>query len=75
METLKQTLYPFILTATVFQFIYAPTSLLRPAFWLGTLFGVALVKSTLAFIITGEAVLLLFSFYGFVVRFQTFYYL
>lgn len=63
-ETLKQTLYPFILVSTIFHFLYAPTTLLRPVFWLGTMFGVAAIKSTYGFLVTGDPQLLLFTFYG-----------
>lgn len=63
-ETLKQTLYPFILVSTVLQFLYAPTTLLRPVFWLATMFGVAAIKSTYGFIVSGDPQLLLFTFYG-----------
>lgn len=63
-ETFKQTLYPFILISTIFQFLYAPTTLLRPVFWLATMFGVAGIKSTYAWILTGDPQMMLFSLYG-----------
>ncbi|KAK9893455.1 glycosyltransferase family 2 protein [Cystobasidium minutum MCA 4210] len=63
-ETFKQTLYPFILISTIFQFLYAPTTLLRPVFWLATMFGVAGIKSTYAWILTGDPKMMLFSLYG-----------
>jgi hyaluronan synthase len=63
-ETTKQTLYPFILTATVLHFLYRPTNIFLPVAWLATMFGVAVVKSLFALAVTGEPRMLLFSFYG-----------
>jgi hyaluronan synthase len=63
-ETTIQSLYPFILIATVLHFLYEPTNVFRPLAWLGTMFGVALIKSLFALAVTHDPVMLLFSFYG-----------
>ena len=63
-ETTKQTLYPFILIATVLHFLYYPTSILRPISWLATMFGVAFIKSLFAVVVERAPRMLLFSFYG-----------
>jgi hyaluronan synthase len=67
-ETTIQTLYPFILIATCFHFLFdtSGSSNWRPVIWLVTMFGVALFKSALAVLISWDLWLLLFSFYGFV---------
>jgi len=59
-----QTLYPFILIATVLHFLYYPTSILRPISWLATMFGVAFIKSLFAVVVERAPRMLLFSFYG-----------
>jgi hyaluronan synthase len=64
-ETVKQSLYPFILIGTVFHFLYGPvTDVWRPVTWLATLFGVALVKSIVGFCVEHDPYLLMFTFYG-----------
>jgi hyaluronan synthase len=67
-ETTIQTLYPFILIGTCFHFLFDTSghSNWRPVIWLVTMFGIALVKSALAVLISWDLWLLLFSFYGFV---------
>ncbi|KAH7013023.1 hyaluronan synthase 2 [Ilyonectria destructans] len=67
-ETTVQALYPFILIATVFHFLFDTTSddPWRPIIWLVTMFGVAFVKSALAVLISRDLWLLLFSAYGFI---------
>jgi hyaluronan synthase len=67
-ETTIQTLYPFILIATAFHFLFDPSasSNWRPLILLVTMFGVALFKSLLAVLISWDLWLLLFSFYGFI---------
>jgi hyaluronan synthase len=67
-EITIQTLYPFILIATVFHFLFDTSSPnnWRPVIWLGTMFAVALFKSILAVIISWDPWLLLFSLYGFI---------
>jgi hyaluronan synthase len=67
-ETTIQTLYPFIMIATVFHFIFDPSDAnkWRPLIWLGTMFGIALFKSILAVLISRDLWLLLFSCYGFI---------
>ena len=67
-ETTIQALYPFILIATVFHFLFdtSDSSPWRPIIWLCTMFGVALFKSALAVLISWDLWLLLFSLYGFV---------
>ncbi|KAH7310816.1 hyaluronan synthase 2 [Stachybotrys elegans] len=65
-ETTIQALYPFILIATVFHFLFDATSgsPWRPIIWLVTLFGIALFKSILAVFIGRDPWLLIFSVYG-----------
>ncbi|KAK0384312.1 hypothetical protein NLU13_8400 [Sarocladium strictum] len=66
-EMTIQTLYPFILIATVFNFLFNPASNpWRPLLWICTMFGVALFKALLAVLIAWDLWLLLFSFYGFI---------
>ncbi|PWN17925.1 hypothetical protein BCV69DRAFT_285517 [Microstroma glucosiphilum] len=65
-EITKQSLYPFILVATVFRFLFEPTAPFRPVIWLVTMFGIAFVKSTMAVIISADLWLMVFSLYGFV---------
>ena len=67
-ETTIQTLYPFIMIATVFHFIFdgSDSNKWRPVIWLGTMFGIALFKSILAVLISRDLWLLLFSCYGFI---------
>ena len=67
-ETTKQFLYPMVLTATVLQMLYKPGDLIRPAIWLGTMFGVATIKSLYGVIAEGDLYYLLFGAYGFMVR-------
>ncbi len=66
-ETTIQTLYPFILIATAFHFLFDTSSSNNwgPVIWLATMFGVALFKSILAVFISWDLWLLLFSLYGF----------
>jgi hyaluronan synthase len=68
LEMTIQTLYPFILIATVFHFLFDTEEggHWRPVIWLVTMFGVALFKSALAVLISWDLWLLLFSFYGFI---------
>ena len=68
LEMTIQTLYPFILIATVFHFLFdtQSTNHWRPVIWLVTMFGVALFKSFLAVLISWDPWLLLFSLYGFI---------
>ncbi|GAM88036.1 hypothetical protein ANO11243_060650 [Dothideomycetidae sp. 11243] len=67
LESTIQTLYPFILIATAFHFLFdGAANHWRPVIWLVTMFGVAFFKSCLAVIISWDPWLLLFSFYGFV---------
>lgn len=67
-EMTIQTLYPFILIATVCHFLFDTSSSnnWRPVIWLATMFAVALFKSILAVIISWDPWLLLFSLYGFI---------
>ncbi|KAL2207343.1 hyaluronan synthase 2 [Sarocladium strictum] len=66
-EMTIQTLYPFILIATIFNFLFNPASdPWRPLIWLCTMFGVALFKAILAVLIAWDLWLLLFSLYGFI---------
>ncbi|KAK0391697.1 hypothetical protein NLU13_1196 [Sarocladium strictum] len=66
-ETTIQAIYPFLLIATVFLFLFDPSgNPWRPVIWLCTMFGVALFKSSLAVLISWNPWLLLFSLYGFV---------
>lgn len=67
-EMTIQTLYPFILIATAFHFLFdtSGSSNWRPVIWLVTMFGVALFKSVLAVLISWDPWLLLFSCYGFI---------
>lgn len=55
-ETTMQAIYPFILVATVFHFLFDTTHSdpWRPVIWLATMFGVALVKSIVAVLICGD---------------------
>lgn len=68
LEMTIQTLYPFILIATVFHFLFdtSDSNHWRPVIWLVTMFGVALFKSALAVLISWDLWLLLFSLYGFI---------
>ncbi|KAH7146714.1 hyaluronan synthase 2 [Dactylonectria estremocensis] len=68
LEMTIQALYPFILIATVFRFLFdtSDSSPWRPVIWLVTMFGVALLKSILAVLISRDPWLLLFSAYGFI---------
>ncbi|KAJ4310029.1 hypothetical protein N0V94_008641 [Neodidymelliopsis sp. IMI 364377] len=67
LEMTIQTLYPFILIATVFHFLFDTSGdPWRPVIWLVTMFGVALFKSALAVLISWDLWLLLFSLYGFI---------
>jgi hyaluronan synthase len=63
-ETTKQSLYPFVLIATVLHFLYCPTMFSKPIAWLATMFGVAFIKSLFALTIERDPRMLLFSFYG-----------
>lgn len=56
-----------ILTATVLQMLYKPGDLIRPAIWLGTMFGVATIKSLYGVIAEGDLYYMLFGAYGFMV--------
>lgn len=56
-----------ILTATVLQMLYKPGDLIRPAIWLGTMFGVATIKSLYGVIAEGDLYYILFGAYGFMV--------
>jgi hyaluronan synthase len=68
LETTEQVLYPFILIATVFHFLFDPANGTnwRPVIWLATMFAVAFVKSFVAMIISRDPWMLLFSCYGFI---------
>lgn len=65
-ETTKQSLYPFILIATVCHFLFEPKDAWRPIIWLATMFGVAFVKSCIAVLISHDLWMILFTFYGFI---------
>lgn len=66
-EMTVQTLYPFILIATVGMFLFDTSgNNWRPVIWLATMFAVALFKSILAVFIAWDLWLLLFSLYGFI---------
>ncbi|KAH9921115.1 uncharacterized protein B0H18DRAFT_880478 [Fomitopsis serialis] len=64
-ETSKQFLYPFVLTATVMRMLYNPTSWIRPLIWLATMFGVAVIKSIYGVICLRDPRQFLFGIYGF----------
>ncbi|EED81477.1 predicted protein [Postia placenta Mad-698-R] len=64
-ETTKQFLYPMVLTATVIHMLYAPSTWLRPLIWLGTMFGVAVIKSIYGVICLRDPRQFLFGIYGF----------
>jgi hyaluronan synthase len=68
LETSIQTLYPFIMLATVFHTLFgtSDSNNWRPVIWLVTMFGIALFKSFLAVIIGRDLWLLHFSCYGFI---------
>lgn len=66
-ETSKQFLYPFVLTATVMRMLYNPTSWVRPLIWLATMFGVAVIKSIYGVICLRDPRQFLFGIYGFMV--------
>ena len=66
-ETSKQFLYPFVLTATVMRMLYNPTSWIRPLIWLATMFGVAVIKSIYGVICLRDPRQFLFGIYGFMV--------
>lgn len=68
LEMTIQTLYPFILVATVFHLLYdtSDTNKWRPLIWLVTMFGIALFKSIMALLICWDPWLLLFALYGFI---------
>lgn len=65
-ETTKQSIYPFILIATVFHFLFGPEDPWRPLIWLVTMFGIAFVKSCVAVIVSHDLWMILFTFYGFI---------
>ncbi|KAG4418092.1 hypothetical protein IFR04_008753 [Cadophora malorum] len=67
LETTIQALYPFILIATVFHFLFDPATEnnLSPVIWLVTMFAIAFVKSFVAMIMSRDPWMLLFSCYGF----------
>ncbi|TFY62249.1 hypothetical protein EVJ58_g3977 [Rhodofomes roseus] len=64
-ETSKQFLYPFVLTATVMRMLYHPSGWIRPLIWLGTMFGVAVIKSIYGVICLRDPRQFLFGIYGF----------
>ncbi|EED78578.1 predicted protein, partial [Postia placenta Mad-698-R] len=64
-ETTKQFMYPMVLTATVIHMLYAPSTWLRPLIWLGTMFGVAVIKSIYGVVCLRDPRQLLFGIYGF----------
>ncbi|EPS98860.1 hypothetical protein FOMPIDRAFT_1031179 [Fomitopsis schrenkii] len=64
-ETSKQFLYPFVLTATVMRMLYNPSSWVRPLIWLATMFGVAVIKSIYGVICLRDPKQFLFGIYGF----------
>lgn len=66
LEMTIQTLYPFILVATVFHMLFDTSGLSkwRPLIWLVTMFGIALFKSIMALLICRDPWLLLFACYG-----------
>lgn len=66
-ETTKQFMYPVILSATVLKLVYLPRDWIYPLLWLGTMFGVALIKSTYGVICMRDPTYFLFSIYGFMV--------
>ena len=67
-ETTIQTLYPFILIASAFHFLFntSTSNDWRPIIWIVTMFAIAFFKSLLAVMISWDPWLLLFSFYGFI---------
>jgi len=68
LEVTIQALYPFILIATIFHFLFDPnpSNHFRPVIWLVTMFAVATFKSLLAVLVCGDLWLMMFSLYGFV---------
>lgn len=66
LEMTIQTLYPFILVATVFHMLFdtSSESKWRPLIWLVTMFGIALFKCIMALLICRDPWLLLFACYG-----------
>jgi hyaluronan synthase len=67
-ETTIQSLYPFILIASAFHFLFntSDSNYWRPLIWLITMFAIALFKSLVAVLISWDLWLLLFSCYGFI---------
>lgn len=66
-ETTIQTLYPFILVATIFNLLFGSSdNQWRPLIWLITMFGLAFVKCIVALCISFDPGLLLFSTYSFI---------
>ena len=68
LETTVQTIYPFILMATVFVMLFdtSDENRWRPLIWLVTMFAIALFKCIVALFIARDPWLLLFSIYGFI---------
>jgi hyaluronan synthase len=67
-EMTIQTLYPFILIATVFHLLFdaSDANKWRPLIWLATMFGIAFFKCLVALFICRDPWLLLFACYGFI---------
>ncbi len=68
-EMIKQSMYPFILTATVFHLLFAAKTAAQPISWIVTLFGVAFIKAVIGAIIARDAWILTFTCYGFLYAF------
>lgn len=67
LETTIQTLYPFILVATIFDLLFGSSNnQWRPLIWVIVMFGLALVKCIVALCISCDPWLLLFSTYSFI---------
>ncbi|KAL9932809.1 hypothetical protein V8E36_008508 [Tilletia maclaganii] len=62
-ETTKQALYPFILISTITLFLYSSDSAYRPLVWLGTMVGVAFIKSVIGAFIAADVWMLAFTGY------------
>ncbi|KAM3547388.1 hypothetical protein MY1884_009587 [Beauveria asiatica] len=67
-ETVIQSLYPFVLAATVFRLLFdtAHSDNKQLLVWLVTMFSVSLFKSIVGVLLSGDLWLLLFSCYGFI---------
>ncbi|PPJ49955.1 hypothetical protein CBER1_04725 [Cercospora berteroae] len=67
LETTIQTLYPFILIATIFDLLFSSSdNAWRPLIWVIVMFSLAVVKCLIALCICFDPWLLLFSIYSFI---------